>query len=196
MVIPRLMLGGSVVGITGCIFWGCKQQYRKLENENENISQKLNELRLKHNKLVNEHKKLVGETSNRSPSYLHSSAFRNIGCGNCPYTNPTFGSIGPDQAFICPSNRPWYVGASWYLVRDTVPFINNDKDKQALDSFFDNMQKIRNIIKDYYKNNENIELTLKDNKGYHLTYQYLNCQTDENIAKIFRNKQDIFESDE
>ena len=189
-----------------CYLMGCLvdlvsiQQNNELRNENRAILQRLEELSMAHKILANDIKIKQENKKYSSLSYLHPAAFRNVGCGNCPFTNPTFGCIGPDQSFICPSNRPYYIGAGWYLSRDTVPFINNEKDKQALEIFFRNMDKVRNMIRDFIKNNypnpEAAQVTLKDDFKFHLTYQYLNCQTKSNIKTITKNRKEIFENDE
>eukprot|EP01083_Nonionella_stella_P078041 213359_1 len=41
-----------------------------------------------------------------------------------------------------------------------------------------------------------MDIVLKNDEQYHLTYQYLNCQTKENIQKLVQNEHEIFGNDD
>ena len=74
----------------------------------------------------------------------------------------------------------------------------NEKDKLSMNTFFERMERVRDIINEFvtlnYPHND-MEVSLKSENDLHLTYQYINCQTQTTIQMIHKNERIIFGDD-
>eukprot|EP00484_Ammonia_sp_Unknown_P024751 CAMPEP_0197034162 /NCGR_PEP_ID=MMETSP1384-20130603/12349_1 /TAXON_ID=29189 /ORGANISM="Ammonia sp." /LENGTH=327 /DNA_ID=CAMNT_0042464051 /DNA_START=116 /DNA_END=1099 /DNA_ORIENTATION=- len=122
--------------------------------------------------------------------YLHPLAYHSLAYGTCPYTNPTFPSIGPDLSSFCPSNKPMRSATAWYFDKHIRHHIAKDDTQSAsdLDNFFKQYETFREIVRNNTNSSDKaLEISLKKASGLHLTYQYLSCQTEQEIATLYKH---------
>eukprot|EP01083_Nonionella_stella_P127283 385599_1 len=138
------------------------------------------------------HTNVLSSTAPTLP-YLNPNTFRSL-YGNCPFTNPTYPSIGPDIPYICPSQKPYRIGSVWYLERDILEYRSAKDGDIDIKRFFETYENIKSIILNYTDHGAFIK-RLKSTDSLHLAYLYTSCQTKQDITTIHNKWPDMIDSD-
>eukprot|EP01083_Nonionella_stella_P162109 531850_1 len=139
------------------------------------------------------HTNVLSSNSKATLSYLNPNVFRSLH-GTCPFTNPMYPSIGPNIPYICPSQKPYRIGTSWYFKADILDH-REDKDDIDIRRFFETFEKLKSIIQ-IYTDDDALITRLQKANTLHLAYLYTSCQSKQEITIIHSKWPDMIEGDQ
>eukprot|EP01084_Bolivina_argentea_P105411 188751_1 len=125
----------------------------------------------------------LSENTTSSKSYLNKLTSHTMSSSSCPYTNPTYPSIGADMSYICPLNKPYRIGTSWYLFKHVQPILTGN-DLVYFNNFIDQIDVLRSFVMNITHSNKDLQVSFKPNNDLHMAYQYISCQSGTEINRI------------